>query len=342
MTDASLTYLGLIPVEQKGWLTLQVQDHQPITAVCVIGHISQNSIVVLSSWQDVIPLEKIEQAEICYIENSGLYTLTATRLEAQLSTGGLRLHLFPPFQMSHRQQREFIRIEPDTQVQVTFSPLYPVDYASGTGVLKDISGSGLRFITDEFVHKDSILKLTFPLPETGELLQGIAQVVRKEFDQEETITSVRFLDIDPAYQQKIISYCVAEQLRIAQYQIKQKRKFARVSLYAPLSVQLRAVDHETIHMAHIENVGGGGMYIHSIDPLPASPLYQLTFELPHRHIITAYAKTVEQNITADKSTYHLEFVDIEAGAQELIVDYVLEHQLALLHEPPVILSSARS
>lgn len=343
MSDASLLYLQLIPVEQKGWLTLRFQDSQPMTAAALIGHVSQSSIVVLSSWQNMIPTEKIVQAEFRFIENSGIYTLVANQVESVLTNnGGLRLSLLPPFEMNHRQQRNFIRIEPDVKVSIDFKPLYPDDYPAGKGVIKDLSGSGLRFITEEFVHKDSILSISFSLPETDELIHSVAQVVRKEFVHEETITSVRFLDIEPIFQQKIIAYCVAEQLRIAQNQIKQKRKFARISLHTPIPVQIRAVDDSTVHEANILNLGGGGMFVHSAISLPDSPIYQLKFELPDSSEIMAFSKIVEKTITPEWSRYHLEFVEIDSRSQERIVDYVLEQQLSLVHEPAVVLSPSRS
>ncbi len=342
MSDASLLYLQLIPVEQKGWLTLRIKDQQPSTTAAVIGHISQNSIVVLSSWQTVIPVEKIIQAEFRYVDHSGIYTVLANHLEAQLSpNGGLRLTITPPLEMTHRQQRNFIRIEPEEKVRLSFTPLYPDDYASGEGIMKDMSGSGLRFVTDEFVHKDSILKISFPLPESDDMIHAVAQVVRKEFVNEQTITSVRFLDLEPSKQKKIIAYCVSEQLKIAQNQIKQKRKFARVSLHTPLPVQIRAVDHMEIHQANILNLGGGGMLIHSQEVLVSSPLYHLTFQLSDAQTITAFSKVAEKTIAAEWAKYHMEFVDIEPRDQERIVDFVLEQQLSLMHEPDVSLSHPR-
>ncbi|MGD8189973.1 PilZ domain-containing protein [Brevibacillus ginsengisoli] len=340
MTDASLLYLQLIPVEQKGWLTLRFQNDQQMTAAASIGHISPNSIVVLSSWQTVIPTEHILQAEFRYIDNSGIYTLVADHLQATLSpTGGLCLTLQPPFQMTHKQQRNFIRIEPDEQVPIVFSPLYPDDYPAGQGIIKDISGSGLRFMTQEFIHKDSILTFSFQLPDSDEKIHAVGQVVRKAFVDDLSIPSVRFLEIDTSQQQQIIAYCVAEQLRIAQNQQKQKRKFARISLQASLPVQIRSIDDPTMHDATIVNIGGGGMLVQYVKSLPNTPLYELTFALPHTSTLLAYAKVVEKTITPDWSRYHFEFVEIHPKAQGLIVDYVLNQQLSLIHESATVIGS---
>lgn len=339
MTDASLLYLQLIPVEQKGWLTLRFKEHEPITAAASIGHVSQQSIVVLSSWQSMIPTEQLLQAEFRYIDNSGIYTLMADQLDLIPSlNGGVRLTLQPPFEMTHRQQRNFIRIEPDEKVSIDFSPLYPDDYPAGQGIIKDMSGSGLRFVTDEFVHKDSILRITYRLPESDMEIQAVGQVVRKEFVKDSTITSLRFLDVEPAVQQKLIAYCVAEQLRIAQNQLKQKRKFARISLPEPIFVQIRSIEDPTLYEANIVNVGGGGMLVHAVKSLPEADLYHLTFRLPDSpSTLSAYAKIVEKAITPDWARYHFEFVEIDPTSQELIVDYVLEQQLSLIHEPATVL-----
>lgn len=340
MTDSSLLYLQLVSVEQKGWLTLRIKDQNPITAPALIGHISQNSIVVLSSWQSLIPSEKIVQAEFRYIENSGIYTLVCNQVEAcTTATNGIRIQLLPPYEMSHRQQRNFIRIEPDGDFPLSFTPLYPDDYAKGAGIIKDMSGNGLRFVTDEFVHKDSILKISFPLPESGEMITGVGQVVRKEFIHEETITSVRFLDLDPEDQKKVIAYCVSEQLRIAQNQLKQRRKFARITLETPITVNIRAIDQPDILEAQIVNLGGGGLFLISTTELPESPLYHVSFHLPSQQHVSAYTKVIERTISEDLAKYHLEFVDIQAKDQELIVEYVLDQQLSLIQEPPVLLSS---
>lgn len=339
MTDSSLLYLQLLSVEQKGWLTLRIKDQNPITAPAVIGHISQNSIVVLSSWQSLMPAERIVQAEFRYSENSGIYTLVCTQLESfTTSTKGIRLELLPPYEMSHRQQRNFIRIEPEGDFPLSFTPLYPDDYSPGTGMIKDMSGNGLRFLTDEFVHKDSILKISFPLPETGEMITAVGQVVRKEFANDETITSVRFLDLDPDDQKKLIAYCVSEQLRIAQNQLKQRRKFARITLETPIQANIRAIDQPEIHETQIVNLGGGGMFLITTTELVDSPLYHVTFQLPASQQASAFAKVVEKTISEDMAKYHFEFVDIQAKDQELIVDYVLDQQLALIQEPPILLS----
>ncbi len=335
MTDPSLLFLKMIPIEQKGWLTLRTAEGQPMTAQSVVGHIGADHLVVLSFWQQPVPTSKLTQAEFRYIDKSGIYTLTGKRLEAvERAGGGMRLTMSAPFEMTHRQQRDFIRIEPETTVTVSFTPLFPDDYRAGTGVVKDMSGNGLRFVTDEFVHKESILRLSFPLPERERVITVIGQVVRKEFVKDETVTSVRYLEVEPDDQKAIVAYCVAEQLRLAQRQVRQRRKFARVTPAEPFVATLRGIDSTQVRESEVVNLGGGGLLVKTPFPLPSCPIYQTVFAIPPiGQTIEAYVKVLESRKEHGAFFYHLEFVDISGEHQEAIIEYVLEQQLALLNEP---------
>lgn len=342
MNDPSLLYLKMLAVEQTGWLTLRLQDQLPVTAQATIGHLGSDFVILLSSCQRQIDVEQIKQIEYRYINPSGIYTLTSSHFTAEMKDQGkLMVHMLPPYSMTHRQQREFIRFEPETPIPLSFTPLYPDDYQPGTGLIKDMSGNGLRFVTDQFVHKESILSIAFSLPETEHPVHGVGQVVRKEFTNGETITSLRFLDIKPQDQRTIISLSVAEQLRIAENQIKQKRKFARITPSLPLSVKLRGIDNQRMHESSALNLGGGGMFVTSLEPVHPFPLYHLSFQLPSsRQDISAYVKVVEHHDNQEQYFYHLEFVDIHPQDQEAIVQYVLEQQLSLLNEQDEIVKPA--
>jgi c-di-GMP-binding flagellar brake protein YcgR len=336
MSDPSLLYLQMLPVEQKGWLTLHLNEKEPLTAQAMIGHVGSDSTVLLVSKQTPGLPAQIARAEFRYITKSGIYTITSGNLDIHpKEEGKLLLTLYPPYEMTHKQQRDFIRAEPDNPIDMQFSPLFPDDYRPGNAVIKDMSGSGLRFVTDEFVHKDSILNFQFFLPERDKPVFGVGTVVRKEFMDGETITSIRFLDIKPEDQRAIIAYSVAQQLRLAETQVMQKRKFARVKLTSPLAVKVRGIDSESIYHAAAVNLGGGGMLIHAAADIGDYPLYHLSFTLPEQDgTLEAYAKIVERQERDGHTDYHFEFVEISETNRHMIVRYVLEQQFSLLDEPP--------
>lgn len=335
MSEPTLIYLKMLCVEQKGWFTLRFEEQLPMTAQAMIGHISEGEVTLLSPWQQTMPTEGITQAEFRFINQSGVYTFSTQNVKiTEKRPGTMMFSMRPSYAMTHHQQRGFIRFEPDELIHFSFSPLYPDDYSPGGGIIKDMSGSGLRFITDEFIHKESILRFEFILPEADQPIVGIGQVVRKEFINGETITSLRFLDVPTQAQKSIIAYSVAEQLRIAENQRKQKRKFGRITMRAPLQATIRGIDSHTTYEVSARNLGGGGMFVTSPVAVEVYPLFHIAFHLSDdTQACTGYVKVVEQTKHQQEYAYHLEFVEIHAEEQAAIVLFVLEQQLSLLSEP---------
>jgi len=332
--EPSLLYLQMLPLEQKGWLTLHLKDSGTLTAQGMIGHIGTDSLVVLSYLQTDLPITNVDRVEFRYINQTGIYTLSCKALEFKgFDNGRIRLCMHPPYSMTHLQQREFIRIEPEAPIPLSFTPIYPDDYHSGKGFIKNISGNGLLFATDEFVHNESILSVSFSLPESSAVITGIAQVVRKQFLQDETITSVQFLELSSEFQKEIISFCVGEQLKISQQQ-HQKRRYVRVATPQPLRVSIKGFDCQQTCEGHALNIGGGGLLIRMAEQIAESPLYQLTLQLPEANApIQAFMKIVDKNIVEDQQHLHVEFVDIKQEDQEQIINFVLQQQLLLLRTP---------
>lgn len=343
MTHPSLRFLPFVPVEQKGWLTLSFAEREPLTAQAVVGHVGEDHVLLLWIANPEERPQAPQSAEFRFAALSGIYTFKSTNVQLEpASEGKWTCTLLPPFEMSHRQQRNFIRVEPISPMSIWYEPLYPDWYKSGTGLIVDYSGSGIRFVTDEFVHNQSIVRFSFDLPGHG-TVSGIGQVVRKEFVQGESITSIRFLEMDPEVQKAIVSLSVAEQLRLAQEHPGQKRRFARVNVPDDITATLVSTDEDrsqTIHAA-IVNLGIGGMQVTSRESVRHHTTYRAAFFLDGvRQPVIADCICVDQRKTDEMYHIHLEFSHLSPAHRQRLLDYVLQVQLRQLNDSEQPLTDA--
>ena|GEM_PF-3026521 len=332
MSDPSLIFLQLLPVQQKGTLILYDEEAPIAQAPAVIGHVDRHSAVVLSICAEPNPPAK--QAEFRFLAKSGIYALrTREILLFPQENGTLMLTMLPPFEMTFQQQREFIRVEPHQPIPLQFDPIYPDDYRSGVGTIKDLSGNGLRFVTDEFVARDSVLAFSFPHPESGHMINGVGQIARKEFMGGETIASLRFLEIHAEDRRAIVAYTAAEQLRMAEAASPEKRRFARIFLPSPLPARIREQEDGPEYLAEIGNLGGGGMLVIARNPFPDAAVYQVAFSLPNeRDPLCLTARIADGYLRNHHLYYHMEFVNASMKERRAIIHFVLQHQLALLEQ----------
>ncbi|WP_139490008.1 PilZ domain-containing protein [Brevibacillus dissolubilis] len=333
MSDPSLLFLPMLPVEKNGWLTLYVEGQEaPMTAQALVGHVDQDSAVFLALFPDVVPVDlAVSKAEFRFVDKTGVYTFSSSQLEIELrEEQRMILRMLPVFEMVHHQQREFIRVKPVAPLPVAFVPLFPDGYESGTGTIIDMSGNGLRFSTTKFIHGEAVLKLSFQLPDSPRKIMGVAKVVRKEFARLETVTSMQFLELDSKDQRSMIAYSVAEQLRKAENEKKQRRKFMRVNLKEPMQAIIRSVGNDTDYPAIALNIGGGGIMVQAPADIEEAMLYFLTFTLPNTgKVIETYVTVVTRVLTEEAINLHLEFIDIgeKDQDQEAIIRFVMEARL---------------
>ncbi len=121
------------------------------------------------------------------------------------------------------QQREFFRI--DSEVCLEHRPV-GMPNAGGEGALQrvNLSGNGLRFATGQDVQEDDLVRiaLNFPDADRGQV-NAVGRVVRVfATGSSRQEAALELFEIEEAAQDKIVSFCIAEQLRQVRLKVQLK------------------------------------------------------------------------------------------------------------------------
>ncbi|MDR2183725.1 MAG: PilZ domain-containing protein [Clostridiales bacterium] len=120
------------------------------------------------------------------------------------------------------QRREFFRFT--CMLAMKFSVMYTGDNEAAkllqnrgystmyNGIIRDIGGGGIRFITNEDIETDSLIQCTIMLGNTAMLLKG--KILDKQYMPKSNMQfqyRTLFLDVSQATQDEIVSFIFAEQ-----------------------------------------------------------------------------------------------------------------------------------
>jgi len=129
--------------------------------------------------------------------------------------------------MEFVEKREFFRLNVEIPAQINyFSNGKDFKAYFASGVIRDLSGNGLKLETDSFLKEENKLSVKFSLPihERKKILHDFfltAQVRRKKSMDRENFYEygIKFLDIMPSLQDKIIKFLFDLQIS-SRYHVK--------------------------------------------------------------------------------------------------------------------------
>lgn len=186
--------------EQQGPYVSQVDEVIDETHIKILAPIQKGIIV---------SLRLHERYEFVFYTPKGVIGCNGEIINRNQKNGlhFMIVQLNPPFKKV--QRRSFYRME----CILSFQYLLENGEQIGTGVIKDISGGGIRFIGNKEVALGQRITCMIPMP-TKELFTVKGQVLfkrRSSTDQYPYEHRVQFIDLDPKDQEMIIRYIFLEQ-----------------------------------------------------------------------------------------------------------------------------------
>lgn len=186
-----------------------------------------------------MPMEKMKlillpvntEYDLCFYTSSGLYQCLANVIDRYKSGGQYILLMELTTNLRKHQRREFYRLSCALDVDVRFLEKSEIAAIEGNrdyvamglpvkrGIIVDISGGGIRFVTDNVYEQDSLIYCKYVLSVDGEEREHLlaAKVLRvKELDDKPGTYEHRaqYINIDMEEREEIIRFIFEEERKI--------------------------------------------------------------------------------------------------------------------------------
>ena len=177
-----------------------------------IARVSSPPRIEVTLPTNLVDGNQIDRAEKCLlsIDAEGATIILITAIDAIENNNLLKLTNLES--VSHKQKREFFRIDAQLTVEGRKLPPPPED-GTCSGVSINISGNGILVSLPESLTVDKKVKLRISLPDpVATDIECIGRVVRSvERRQDRYRVAFNFTTIGEEDQDKIVSFCLAQQ-----------------------------------------------------------------------------------------------------------------------------------
>ncbi len=186
-----------------------------------------------------MPMEKMKlillpmntEYDLCFYTSSGLYQCLANVIDRYKSGGQYILLMELTTNLRRHQRREYYRLNCVLDMEVRFLEKSEITAVLGNrdyvamglpvrrGVIVDISGGGIRFVTDRVYEPDSLIYCKYILSLDGEDKEHVlaSRVLRvKELEDKPGMYEHRaqYINIDAEEREEIIRYIFEEERKI--------------------------------------------------------------------------------------------------------------------------------
>lgn len=168
----------------------------------------------------VVPFSSGSKVRVQFEQPDALYSFVST-VVFRRSVETLRIYdLALPDEVSRSQRRQLFRLSLVLPVEyaITFLPEENLTIVPGIyekAIIRDISGGGVRLVTDLQLPKSTKMNIKLLLEESDLTLTGEIVNIHEQGDQEKERYSygVKFVDLDYNTQDQIVSFIFEEQRR---------------------------------------------------------------------------------------------------------------------------------
>lgn len=200
-------------VEAAKWFSTRVED-KTAELLTIAAPLEQGTVVPYGVGSDV---------QVQFDQADALYSFTTTVVSRRLLGDNLRVYdLAPPREIKRQQRRQMFRLPLALPLQYEVVSLSEkrelvIPGVPLKGCIKDISGGGVKLVSDIEIPNNSVVKLKLKAEGIDLSVGGkiVNHYANEEPDQKEYgyCYGIQFIDLDRGSQDRIISFIFEEQRR---------------------------------------------------------------------------------------------------------------------------------
>lgn len=190
---------------QKSLIKLNLSPSRIVEIECTIKRVESDRIALNfpKKNMDYAPyFEEGVEFNLVVYSNNGLKYIDSVVLDSPLSGDFVVDYYEKPDK--NIQRRQFLRVDAELPIR-----LISGEQSYETTTL-NISGGGVRFITNKWYEENKVYEVSLSLPNMEHPIQSNARIVKSLIDTEVPFAIVEFIDITEIDQNKIIKYCMQE------------------------------------------------------------------------------------------------------------------------------------